>query len=205
MRRRPCWHCRCVVPQELVKRVKGAEMRLMFKSFGLGAILLSMSACGVTYQSPSVRQNTDASDVRVVSLTTSSVGVANSTPYIPRSLPEVFYIGTGGASVQSVGAVPPPPFIPDERADALELRLPPPASVEPYRIGVGDVLLLATKSAASTLEEISGLLAIQNQRQGFSTRSFPVRLIPHSRWKSPSLIPNKSLSVALYAARRWFR
>lgn len=153
-------------------------MRLMMKSFGLAAVLLSMTACGVTYQSPSIRQKTDASDVRVVSLTTSSVGVANSSPYIPRSLPEVFYIGTGGATVQSVGAVPPPPFIPEEEADALELRLPPPASEEPYRIGVGDVLLLATKSAASTLEEISGLLAIQNQRQGFTVRDDGAIAIP---------------------------
>ena len=80
--------------------------------------------------------------------------------------------------MQAVGAVPPPPFIPEERADALELRLPPPASVEPYRIGVGDVLLLATKSAASTLEEISGLLAIQNQRQGFTVRDDGAIAIP---------------------------
>ncbi len=35
---------------------------------------------------------------------------------------------------------------------------------------MGDVVLLATKSGASTVEELSGLLAAQNRRQGYTVQ-----------------------------------
>jgi polysaccharide export outer membrane protein len=40
----------------------------------------------------------------------------------------------------------------------------------PYRIGVGDVVFLATRSSAETVEELSGLLAAQNSRQGYTVQ-----------------------------------
>jgi polysaccharide export outer membrane protein len=53
------------------------------------------------------------------------------------------------------------------RPNALQLRVPPTTANGSYRIGVGGVLLLATKSASSSIEELSGQLAAQNKRQGY--------------------------------------
>ena len=48
----------------------------------------------------------------------------------------------------------------------------------PYQIGVGDVLLLATKSPGSTVEELSGLLAAQNSRQGYTVQDDGAIAVP---------------------------
>jgi len=56
------------------------------------------------------------------------------------------------------------------RPAAMETRLPPQVTTGPYEIGVSDVLLLATKTAGSTVEELSGLLAAQNSRQGYTVQ-----------------------------------
>ena len=47
---------------------------------------------------------------------------------------------------------------------------PPPGAQTPYRIGVGDVVLLATKTGATTAAELSGLLAAENRRQGYTVQ-----------------------------------
>ncbi|MCA1775763.1 MAG: polysaccharide biosynthesis/export family protein, partial [Loktanella sp.] len=73
-----------------------------------------------------------------------------------------------GQEGPGLGDLPDPPDIPDERRTALDLRLPPELSSEPYRIGVGDVVLLATRSSNGSVEQLSGLLAAQQQRQGYT-------------------------------------
>jgi polysaccharide export outer membrane protein len=143
----------------------------------LGTILAT-GACGVTYHSPSVKQQSQGAEVRVVPLTAQSVLVANRSAYTPRSLPDVFARVAGPGQARGVGAMPEPPEALKNNRVVLETRLPPAITPEPYRIGVGDVVLLATKSAASTVEQLTGLLAAQNQRQGYTVRDDGAIAIP---------------------------
>jgi polysaccharide export outer membrane protein len=144
------------------------------------AATLALSACGITYTSPRVRdQSADDLAVRQVMLTTQTVLVANRTPYTPRSLPAAFYQTAGsGGGLRGAGALPDQPFVPSVTPDTLVLRAPPQVSPPAYRIGVGDVVLLATKSSGSTIEELTGLLAAQNQRQGYTVRDDGAIAIP---------------------------
>ncbi|MCR9124645.1 MAG: polysaccharide biosynthesis/export family protein [Rhodobacteraceae bacterium] len=144
----------------------------------LVASVVALSACGLTYTSPTVQKSAQGMNVRVVPLTASTVQVANVDPYKPRVLPAAFYQTAGGGQLRGAGAVPPAPFVPEETRTPLELRLPPPAVAPQYRIGIGDVLLLATKSAGSTVEELAGLLAAQSQRQGYTVRDDGAIAIP---------------------------
>jgi polysaccharide export outer membrane protein len=53
----------------------------------------------------------------------------------------------------------------------VELRLPPPATPGPYRIGVGDVLQLATRVTPETLEPaLTGEIAGEELRQEYTVR-----------------------------------
>jgi polysaccharide export outer membrane protein len=125
-----------------------------------------------------VKQQTQGAEVRVVPLTAQSVLVANRSAYTPRSLPDVFARVAGPGQMRGAGALPEPPEPLGNKRVALETRLPPAITPEPYRIGVGDVLLLATKSAANTVEQLTGLLAAQNQRQGYTVRDDGAIAIP---------------------------
>lgn len=159
---------------------KGTSMmagRGLAKALLLGTVLVT-GACGVTYHSPSVRQQAQGAEVRVVAVTAQSVLVANRDPYTPRSLPEAFSQVAYPAQARGLGALPTPPDMPGAQRGVLETRLPPTVTPEPYHIGVGDVLLLATKSAASTVEQLTGLLAAQNQRQGYTVRDDGAIAIP---------------------------
>jgi polysaccharide export outer membrane protein len=138
----------------------------------------AVASCGVTYTSPSVSENAQGVDVRVLSLTSQSVLMANRSPYTPRALPSAFYQTSGGGELRGVGALPEQPYMPRETRGTQELRVPPAAQVGPYEIGVGDVVLLATKSAGTTVEQLSGLLAAQTQRQGYTVRDDGTISIP---------------------------
>ena len=54
----------------------------------------------------------------------------------------------------------------------------PDVEPSPYKIGVGDVVLLATRGSSSTIEQLSGFLAAQNQRQGYTVRDDGAIAIP---------------------------
>lgn len=131
---------------------------------------LSVLGCGVTYKSPTVEEDAAGLDVQVVPLTASSVQVANRSPYKPLELPAAYYSVAANPGLRSYGAMPTPSEMDEPKQKATQLRLPPSVSQPRYRIGKGDVLLIATKSAASTIEGLSGLMAAQNQRQGYSVR-----------------------------------
>ena len=128
------------------------------------------TGCGVTYHSPSVKEAAAGVAVREVPLTAQSVLVANQSSYSPKALPSAFYQTAGGGSLRFAGALPDEPFVPEETRGTLQLRPPPDILPQTYRIGVGDVVLLATKSVGSTVEELTGLLAAQNRRQGYTVR-----------------------------------
>ena len=125
-----------------------------------GALALALSGCGAVYFSPKVSSGVaDGSKVRVLPLTAESALVANQSTYRPKQLPSVFFAnaGTGGSAARGAGAIPPAPTALEQRPAQLQRRLPPRVSQTPYQIGVGDVLLLATPQAGSTVEELSGL------------------------------------------------
>lgn len=151
------------------------------KRHASGAMIafLLISGCGVTYVNPEVGQNNTSADVEVVEITTSTVPVANRAPYTPMSLPDVFYAASGGGSANPNIGLPTPPFAPTEQRQSATLRLPPPVEPTAYQIGVSDVVLLATGTASSTTEALSGLLAAQNQRQGYTVRDDGTISIPN--------------------------
>ncbi len=149
--------------------VNGLKNKLI-QSFALVAICAT-AGCGISYQSPKVTERDDGSPVDVVPLSSETVSRANASPYTPRALPAVFYAAAGnGSSTTGLGAVPSSPYLPSTTPKRQDFRPLPDVSPEAYRIGVGDVLLLATRGTGSTVEQLSGLLAAQNQRQGYTVR-----------------------------------
>ena len=129
---------------------------------------LALVSCGTVYKSQRVVSGaTDAATVRVLPVTAQSVMIANRSSYSPKTLPQAFFANAGtGSGLRGAGALPEPSYTAQTRPGALETRLPPAVPTGPYRIGVGDVVNLAT-SAGSSVEELSGLLAAQNKRQGY--------------------------------------
>ncbi|WP_186827159.1 polysaccharide biosynthesis/export family protein [Shimia ponticola] len=160
-------------------------MRVLSKR-GIGPVValaaaLVLSGCGAVYFSPKVSSGAqDGTKVRVLPLTAESALVANQSTYRPKELPAVFYAtaGAGGTATRGAGAVPPPPTNLESRPTTLQRRLPPPVTPMAYEIGVGDVLVLATPSAGNTVEELSGLLAAQNRRQGYTVQDDGAIAIP---------------------------
>ena len=131
-----------------------------------------LSGCGVTYNSPKVSDTDTAYDVSVVSMTPATVARANTSLYKPKRLPAAFSQIAGGAS-KGLGQLPKAP-------SGLKLRLPPAVEATAYKIGIGDVILLATRSPGptGTVEQLSGLLAAQSQRQGYTVRDDGAIAIP---------------------------
>ncbi len=145
----------------------------------LGAMLLSN--CGVVYHSSSVTEGTSTtgSEVQVIPLTAETVIAANRSIYSLKRLPRAFYASTstrGGLRVAPEAIEP--AFLPQTRPGRLETRVPPEGSRGPYRIGVEDKLLLATPSATTSVEQLSGLLAAENRRQGYTVQDDGAISIP---------------------------
>ncbi|SNR50204.1 polysaccharide biosynthesis/export family protein [Puniceibacterium sediminis] len=144
----------------------------MIKNALISLFLAALAGCGVAYNSPSINSfaQTD-SKVRVLPITAESTLVANRSAYSPKTLPAAFFQTAGtGSGLRSGGAVP--DSVLDQRIKPLsmETRLPPPAPVQPYQIGIGDVILLATPQTGSTVEQLTGLLAASNSRQGYTVQ-----------------------------------
>jgi polysaccharide biosynthesis/export protein len=144
------------------------------------ALMLALAGCGGIYNSPGVvAEQTAAGAVRVVPIDADSIANANAAPYRPRTLPAIFArsAGTGGG-LRGAGALPEPANDPQTRPAALPTHLPPPHQPGPYRIGVGDLVVLATPSAGTTVSELAGLLAAQNRRQGYTVQDDGAITIP---------------------------
>jgi polysaccharide export outer membrane protein len=138
------------------------------QALALSTALVFPAACGVVYQSPTVSRTAGTEiDVREVQLTPETVLLANLSPYSPRDLPREFYTNATAQEGRGLGTLPQAPDVPDERPETLELRAPPEIRPGPYTIGIGDVVLLATRQAGNSVEQLSGLLAAQQQRQGY--------------------------------------
>jgi polysaccharide biosynthesis/export protein len=141
---------------------------------------MALSGCGVTYISPSVQNQTEGLNVRVIPATPESVLVANRQPYAPRSLPAIFRQGAGSAgSGVGLGALPDAPTIPDlQPPGTLELRVPPEVVRGPYTIGVGDVIRLATRTQVETITNFEGAPTTQDLRQEYQVRDDGAVAIP---------------------------
>ncbi|EBA13986.1 polysaccharide biosynthesis/export family protein [Roseobacter sp. CCS2] len=136
-----------------------------------------LSACGAAYISPQVKA--DDGKVRIVPLTSESVLIANRDTRTPDQIPDVFFRTAGSPSaMRGAGAAPPPSLTEQRRPATLDTRPPPNTAPGPYRIGVGDVLLLATPSSGGTVEELSGLLAAQNSREGYTVQDDGAIAVP---------------------------
>ncbi len=141
------------------------------------ALALFMSGCGVAYVSSEVVADRD--NLRIVPLTAEVVQIANQSTYQPKQVPNAFFQGADVPSAgRALGATPQPVLTEQQRPTVMQARLPPVADPGPYRIGVGDVILLAAKSSGGTIEELTGLLAAQNTRQGYTVQDDGAIAVP---------------------------
>lgn len=148
-------------------------MKSLIAAMALGALV----GCGTAYV-PS-RVSEAGGKVRVVPLNAETVLAANRSTYTPKTLPAVFFqTSADTAAGRGIGAAPDAVFDPQNKPASLPMRVPPAVANTPYEIGVGDVLLLATRGASSTVEELSGLLAAQSRRQGYTVQDDGAIAIP---------------------------
>lgn len=153
-------------------------MRAVYSFLLMGLLL---SGCGLIYHSPTVNSGGSGTEkVRVIGLTSETVLAANRSPLQPRTLPSIFNMtAPAGGTLQVPGTLPEPVFDQPLRPGAVNTRLPPPVQAPPYRIGIGDVLLLATPQGSSSIEQLSGLLAATNARQGYTVQDDGAISIPN--------------------------
>ncbi|PRX37582.1 polysaccharide export outer membrane protein [Meinhardsimonia xiamenensis] len=118
-----------------------AATRLVRWLVAAGVALLT--GCGAAYVSPDVREAAGPVEVQVVPVTPVTLPRANAVPYRPRTLPAAF-AALAGASGQwrGAGALPEAAVPPEEIPAPVSTRLPPRVEDAPYRLGVGDVLLV---------------------------------------------------------------
>lgn len=139
-----------------------------------------LANCGAVYNSASVvEEATAVGAVDVVQITANSLTSANASEYSPKTLPAIFSqtAGTNGTAL-GAGALPKPAYGDAPRPTKAKLSLPPAYQPGPYRIGVGDVVLLATSQSGTTVSELTGLLAAQNRRQGYTVQDDGAIAIP---------------------------
>lgn len=143
-------------------------------------VLGTVAGCGVVYNKSTVTAGITAEGkVRVLPVTAETVLVANSSAYQPQQLPAYFQQTAGLQGNLAVPIAPPEAaFDRVSRPDAVEVRLPPAVPAESYKIGVGDVVLLATPSGGSTVEQLTGILAAQTARQGYTVQDDGTVSIP---------------------------
>ncbi|MEQ3716631.1 polysaccharide biosynthesis/export family protein [Pseudophaeobacter sp.] len=149
-------------------------MRPLTLAFSALALVGALAGCSTIYRSPSVSAGvSDTGKVRVVAMTPETVLVANRASYQPQTLPAVFGLSAGsgaGVSPRGIGTLPAAPSTQDGGRSGLRLDLPPAVASTPYTIGVGDVVVLSTPSTQGTVGELSGLLAAQNSRNGYTVQ-----------------------------------
>lgn len=151
------------------------------KSFVVLSFVFALGGCGMAYFSPEVTSGPrpDGSVVRVIPLTAESVLAANRGTYSPRNLPPVFYTSAGRAGrAPDKTALPEPVYRADGRPAPPETRLPPDIPHRPYRIGIGDRLLLAMPAGGGSSEQLAGLLAAETRRQGYTVQDDGAISIP---------------------------
>ncbi len=157
-------------------------------AFATAALL---TGCGVIYTSPQVSDRPTFGsayetnyEIRVVPLTYETAAAANLEPYVPARLPAAFQpdaaraISAGSASLPDLPPLPPRTARETLRPEAITENLPPPGKPEAYRIGVGDVVLLAVSQQATSVEGLPGLIAAQSKRTGYTVQDDGAIAVP---------------------------
>lgn len=149
----------------------------MSPKFVLLAMFAFLSACNAIYVAPDVPRNDE--HVVVVPVSTQTISTYNRSAYTPKSLPSVFFQSAGNTgTLRGIGTLPEASLLQEQRPSVLKSNIPIEPRVGAYRIGVGDVVLLATKSNRNSVEELSGLLAAQNNRLGYTVQDDGAIAIP---------------------------
>lgn len=132
-------------------------------------LFLALAGCGAIGTPVIVAERTAVGEVEIVAMTANSIAAANASTYQPRTLPAIFARTTGTAgSTTGFGALPEPPVAEERRPTGLSTRIPPQIDPGPYRLGAGDIITLATPESANTVEALTGLLAAQSRRLGYT-------------------------------------
>ncbi|AHM03757.1 Polysaccharide export protein [Roseibacterium elongatum DSM 19469] len=151
---------------------------MYLKSLVAVAIAFLVSGCGSAYVASDINDVAGVEEIEVVDISAFVVRQANNAPYAPQDLPDAFSLIASGSTPPRAPRLPDQVFDPEARPGATVLRAPPVVNPEPYRIGVGDVLILATPRGQSTVEELAGLVAAQNQRQGYTVQDDGMISVP---------------------------
>lgn len=143
---------------------------------------MALTGCGVIYTVPKVHEGAAYSDaygtefdLAVVPMTYQTAAAANLEPYVPPRLPAAFQPDVVEATMATAAALLDAPTGQLEstlgrvRPGVVTEGLPPTGQPQPYRIGVGDVLLLSI-SGARTLERLPDLLTAQAKRDGYTVQ-----------------------------------
>ena len=156
----------------------GSQLSFAIRWFPLVMTLGVMSCSEISTQS---QFDTHDSGVTVIELDAASVRDANASPYVARSLPAEFYQVpvVGARPLDVLGGVPEPAIGARPQQFLAETVLPPSGQPSPYRIGVGDLILVSTpQRSASSVEALAGLVAAQNSRQGYTVQDDGAIAIP---------------------------
>ena len=141
-------------------------------------VFLLLAGCGSAYISPSISEDAAEVDFKLVPMTASSVLKANKSSYAPKKLPIAFSKTTGIGATRQSAALPQSASEEELRPQLAETRVPAEFVQKPYEIGVGDVLVLATPTADASLAEVTGLIAAQNRRQGYTVQDDGAIAVP---------------------------
>jgi polysaccharide export outer membrane protein len=142
------------------------------------ATALGLAGCGVVYQSPQVSEGVTESgvSVTVVPLNTATAAQANNVnTYQPRSLPAALRSGTYNAPKRR----PPQPVLQQEVRKSIVTTWPEPLKAEPYRLGVGDLLLFAPPASDASNPLATGSLdAASARRQEYAVQDDGSIVVP---------------------------
>ena len=146
--------------------------------------MLALAGCGVIYTVPLVSDQPGAGyktdyDIEIVPLTYETAAAANLEPYVPARLPFAFQ-PNADQSVRAASVVTPslPTARNMSRPGAIAEKLPPARAPERYRIGVGDVVLLAVSQQATSLAGLSALISAQSKRTGYTVQDDGTIAVP---------------------------
>jgi polysaccharide export outer membrane protein len=135
---------------------------------------LTLTGCGIAYQTTYVRDDASA-NIRVVHLTPETVLEANSSPYTPQSWP-VAYVSNDDLEEKN-DKFQDPLFAPQRFDGLIEWRMPEQEFLT-YMIGVGDVLTLNMQLKESLGDVLNDLIGSQNSQRGFRVQDDGAISIP---------------------------
>lgn len=179
----------------------------------IGLLLISLSACGSIYRSPSIIPGETAGlQVAIVSITVDTVVDANRVPYQPKPLPsDMLAFGSAHQSAPSLSSLVTPGF---GTQPVREILPPEPAPDMGYSLGVGDVLrltrsglivgALAAEASQTTLLTIQDDGSVTLAELGrIKVAGFDITTAEHAlitEMVKAGLSPSISLDIADYRA-----